>query len=94
MSRKASGEDSLANASLSTSRVPPQQGVGGDRMASTRNLSGNDHEKGLDAMADKKKVGSSTASMPKEGQGGTNARGGGKTQGEEGSGAQKRKQKK
>ena len=95
MSRKAAETEGLANASLNTSRVPPQKGVRGDEMPSTRNLLGNDQAKGLDAMAEKKKAGSKSTSAPQEGKGGSNARGAGKaTQGDEGKGAQRRKQKK
>ena len=93
MSRKPADEG-LGNASLSTSRVHAQEGVAQDSMPSTRNLPGNDQQKGLDAMADKKKVGSDPASVPKQGKGGSNA-GSGKTESpKEGHGGQKLQQKK
>ena len=41
----------LANASLSTSRVVPQDGKPGDSMPPNRPLSGNDQQKGLDEAA-------------------------------------------
>ena len=94
MSRKAAETEGLANASLNTSRVPPQKGMRGDDMALTRNLSGNDQEKGIEATAEKKKVGSNPAGVPKEGKGGTTALSAGKSKGDEGTSAQKRKQKK
>jgi hypothetical protein len=43
-----SDDDSLANSSLSTSRVPPQDGRKPDSMPTTRTLPGNDHQKGLE----------------------------------------------
>lgn len=43
-----SDDDSLANSSLSTSRVPPQDGQTPDALPTTRNLPGNDHQKGLE----------------------------------------------
>ena len=42
-------DDSLANSSLSTSRVPPQDGQKPDSMPTTRTLPGNDHQKGLES---------------------------------------------
>ncbi len=45
-------DDSLANSSLSTSRVPPQDGQKPDSMPTTRNLPGNDQQKGLEETAD------------------------------------------
>ena len=95
MSRKTTETDSLANASLSTSRVHPQEGVAQDSMPSSRNLPGNDHQKGLDAMAEKKKVGSNPEGVPSPAKGGSNARGAGKTQApREGNGGQKLQQNK
>ena len=95
MSRKTTEADSLANASLSTSRVHPQKGVAQDSMPSSRNLPGNDHQKGLDAMAEKKKVGSKPDSVPSPAKGGSNARGSGQTESpKEGKGGQKLQQKK
>ena len=43
-----SDDDSLANSSLSTSRVPPQDGQKPDSMPTTRTLPGNDQQKGLE----------------------------------------------
>ncbi|HEX2554777.1 MAG TPA: hypothetical protein VHL98_13840 [Microvirga sp.] len=43
-----SDDDSLANSSLSTSRVPPQDGQKPDSLPTTRTLPGNDHQKGLE----------------------------------------------
>ena len=49
MSGKGNGNgDSLANSSLNTSRVPPQDGQKADPMPSNRTLPGNDQEKGLE----------------------------------------------
>lgn len=42
-------DDSLANSSLNTSRVPPQDGQKSDSMPTTRTLPGNDHQKGLES---------------------------------------------
>lgn len=50
MSRK-DDEKGLANSSLSTSRVPAQNGTKPDGIPTTRNLPGNDQQKGLDAVA-------------------------------------------
>ena len=43
-----SDDDSLANSSLSTSRVPPQDGQKADPMPSNRTLPGNDQQKSLE----------------------------------------------
>jgi hypothetical protein len=43
-----SDDDSLANSSLSTSRVPPQDGQKPDSMPTTRTLPGNDQQEGLE----------------------------------------------
>ncbi len=42
-------DDSLANSSLNTSRVPPQDGQKPDSMPTTWTLPGNDHQKGLES---------------------------------------------
>jgi hypothetical protein len=42
-------DDSLANSSLNTSRVPPQDGQKPDSMPTTRTLPGNDQQKGLES---------------------------------------------
>jgi hypothetical protein len=42
-------DEGLANSSLSTSRVPPQDGQKADSMPPNRTLPGNDQQRGLDA---------------------------------------------
>jgi hypothetical protein len=42
-------DDSLANSSLNTSRVPPQDGQKPDSMPTNRTLPGNDQQKGLES---------------------------------------------
>ncbi len=63
-------DDSLANSSLNTSRVPPLDGQKPDSMPTHRTLPGNDHQKGLEKTDGSPRHGEDAPAGP-SGNGGT-----------------------
>jgi hypothetical protein len=63
-------DDSLANSSLNTSRVPPLDGQKPDSMPTNRTLPANDHQKGLEKTDASSRHGKESPAGP-AGRGGT-----------------------